>query len=47
MVERLIIDITKQIGNFRLGVRLTIGPEIVVLFGPSGAGKTQTLNMIA
>ena len=28
-------------------MRIEVGTEILVLFGPSGAGKTQTLNAIA
>ena len=41
------IDIEKQLSGFRLAVKLAIGAEILVLFGPSGAGKTQTLNALA
>ncbi|HBY97310.1 MAG TPA: ABC transporter ATP-binding protein [Chloroflexi bacterium] len=44
---RLHIDIEKRLGTFHLQVRLEVGTEILVLFGPSGAGKTQTLNAIA
>lgn len=44
---RLHVNIEKQLGAFRLQVRLDVGTEILVLFGPSGAGKTQTLNAIA
>ena len=41
------IDIEKRLATFNLRVRLEVGAEILVLFGPSGAGKTQTLNAIA
>lgn len=41
------VDIEKQLAAFRLAVQLEVGAEIVVLFGPSGAGKTTTLNAIA
>lgn len=44
---RLLVDIEKQLANFKLQVKLEVGTEILVLFGPSGAGKTQTLNAIA
>lgn len=44
---RLALDFTKQVGSFRLEIEVTIGNEILVLFGPSGAGKTQTLYAIA
>jgi len=41
------IDFEKRLATFNLRVRLEVGAEILVLFGPSGAGKTQTLNAIA
>jgi molybdate transport system ATP-binding protein len=41
------IDFEKRLATFSLRVRLEVGAEILVLFGPSGAGKTQTLNAIA
>ncbi|MFH1573743.1 MAG: ATP-binding cassette domain-containing protein, partial [Acidobacteriota bacterium] len=44
---RLIVDIEKRVGPFLLEVRLEIGTETMVLFGPSGAGKTTTLDAIA
>jgi molybdate transport system ATP-binding protein len=44
---RLKVDIEKRLENFTLAVRLEVGAEILVLFGPSGAGKTTTLNAIA
>jgi molybdate transport system ATP-binding protein len=44
---RLVIDIERQLPEFRLTVHLQVGTEICVLFGPSGAGKTTTLNIIA
>ena len=45
--DRLHIDIEKRLATFDLRVQLDVGAEILVLFGPSGAGKTQTLTMIA
>ncbi|MCW5854198.1 MAG: ATP-binding cassette domain-containing protein, partial [Anaerolineae bacterium] len=44
---RLHLDIQKHLASFVLNVQLDLGSEILVLFGPSGAGKTQTLNAIA
>src|SRR3712207_2830086 len=41
------IDIEKRLAAFSLRVRVEVGAEILVLFGPSGAGKTQTLNAVA
>ncbi|MSQ05688.1 MAG: ABC transporter ATP-binding protein [Dehalococcoidia bacterium] len=48
MIEPLLrATIQKQIGSFHLEVELSAGPGVLLLFGPSGAGKTQTLNAIA
>jgi len=44
---RLRVDVEKRLGTFRLDVRLEVGTETLVLFGPSGAGKTTTLDLIA
>jgi molybdate transport system ATP-binding protein len=44
---RLRVDIERRLASFDLRVRLEVRTEILVLFGPSGAGKTQTLNAIA
>ncbi len=41
------VNIEKRLATFNLWVQLEVGAEILVLFGPSGAGKTQTLNAIA
>lgn len=41
------VNIEKRLDTFNLSVQIDVGPEILVLFGPSGAGKTQTLNAIA
>lgn len=45
--KRLVVDIEKQFGAFRLRIQLAVGTGVCVLFGASGAGKTQTLNAIA
>ncbi len=39
--------VDRQIGEFRLQIEFEIGSQILVLFGPSGAGKTMTLNALA
>ena len=41
------LSITKQMGNFKLQIDLSLREEIALLFGPSGAGKSLTLNAIA
>src|SRR5687767_4167739 len=45
--SRLKVNIEKRLANFNLCVQIEVGAEILVLFGPSGGGKTQTLNAIA
>lgn len=45
--KRLVVDVEKRLAAFRLQVRLEVGTEVLVLFGPSGAGKTTTLDLIA
>ncbi len=44
---RLKINIEKRLETFTLAVALEVCAEILVLFGASGAGKTQTLNAVA
>jgi molybdate transport system ATP-binding protein len=46
-VSALCIDIARRLHGLDLRVRLEAGQEILVLFGPSGAGKTSTLNAVA
>lgn len=41
------IDVGKQLGHARVDLRVQTGPGITVLLGPSGAGKTSVLNMVA
>lgn len=40
-------DIAKNYPAFSIDVRLSLGAELLVLFGPSGAGKTQVMRMIS
>jgi len=44
---RLTVDVEKRLPGLDLRVQLAVDSEILVLFGPSGAGKTTTLNLIA
>lgn len=44
---RLIVGLEKRLPGLDLRVHLAVDSEILVLFGPSGAGKTTTLNLIA
>jgi molybdate transport system ATP-binding protein len=46
-VEKLELDIAVGLRSFELGLGLSIGAETVALVGPSGAGKTTVLRMIA
>lgn len=41
------IDVTVQRGDFALALRFVTGAGLTALFGPSGAGKTSVLDMVA
>ncbi len=41
------IDVSRRLGAVTVATRFVAGPGIAALFGPSGAGKTSILNMIA
>jgi molybdate transport system ATP-binding protein len=41
------VEITKRLGSFSLEVAWRAGDGVAVLFGPSGAGKTLTLQCLA
>lgn len=41
------VDIEKRLEDFTLRVAFAVDREVLVLFGPSGAGKTMTLSCIA
>lgn len=41
------VDVTRTLGERRIALTFEAGPGITALCGPSGAGKTSILNMIA
>ncbi|SKB59824.1 molybdenum ABC transporter ATP-binding protein [Sphingopyxis flava] len=41
------IDVAKRRGDRLIAARFTAGPGLTALFGPSGAGKTSLLDMVA
>ncbi len=43
----LAVDVEKKLGAFKLAVRFEAADGATALFGPSGAGKTSVVNMIA
>jgi molybdate transport system ATP-binding protein len=43
----LAVDVEKQLGAFKVAVRFQASGGATALFGPSGAGKTSVVNMIA
>jgi molybdate transport system ATP-binding protein len=45
--SRLRVHIHRELPLFTLDLRLDIGQEVLVLFGPSGSGKSMTLQSIA
>ena len=47
MTDMLSCDIEKRLGDFSIAARFDIADGATALFGPSGAGKTGIVNMIA
>jgi len=41
------LDVEKRLGDFSLSARFQSGNGVTAVFGPSGAGKTTLVNMIA
>ena len=41
------VDVECRLGDRTIGARFIGGPGLTALFGPSGAGKTSVLNMVA
>jgi molybdate transport system ATP-binding protein len=46
-MSRMRVDVRMRLADIQLDAQLEVGAEILVLFGPSGAGKTTVLNAIA
>ena len=47
MTSRLEVSVRKALPGFTLDVTWSAGDGVAVLFGPSGAGKTLTLQCLA
>jgi molybdate transport system ATP-binding protein len=47
MTAALEVEVARRLGEFELDVAFTVESGLSVLFGPSGAGKTLTLALIA
>jgi len=43
----LALDVEKRLGSFQLAAKFETEARVTALFGPSGAGKTTIINMIA
>ncbi len=43
----LAVEVEKQLGALKLRVQFEAARGVTALFGPSGAGKTSVVNMIA
>jgi molybdate transport system ATP-binding protein len=43
----LVVDVEKKLGSVQIAVRFATDGSATALFGPSGAGKTSVVNMIA
>lgn len=41
------VDVTRDFAGVYVAARFASGPGLTALFGPSGAGKTSVLNMVA
>ncbi len=41
------VEVEKRLGDFSLSARFRSGNGVIAVFGPSGAGKTTLVNMIA
>ena len=43
----MLVDVEKRLGDFSIAARFETAGGVTALFGPSGAGKTTVVNMIA
>lgn len=41
------VDVKRRLGSFALEAKFSAGPGVTALFGPSGAGKTTIVNLLA
>lgn len=41
------IDVERELGDTKVAIKFSSGPGLTALLGPSGAGKTSVLNMVA
>jgi molybdate transport system ATP-binding protein len=41
------VTVRKRLGDTQIALELSAGEGVTILFGPSGAGKTSVLNMVA
>jgi molybdate transport system ATP-binding protein len=46
-MSMLAVDVEKRLGDFFIAARFETAAGVTALFGPSGAGKTTLVNMIA
>jgi molybdate transport system ATP-binding protein len=46
-MSMLAVDVEKRLGDFSIAAQFDTGAGVTALFGPSGAGKTTVVNMIA
>lgn len=43
----LSVDVEKRLGDFTIAAKFSAASGVTALFGPSGAGKTTVINMVA
>src|SRR5689334_13805579 len=45
--DMLVVDVEKQLGDFKVAAKFETPDGVTALFGPSGSGKTSIINMVA
>src|SRR3954454_21672141 len=43
----LVVNVEKQLGDFKVAAKFETPDGVAALFGPSGSGKTSIVNMVA